>query len=50
MSHSLKQKLADRLAGYTALNQRALILWRSFHEVEKMISSKKKENTNHKRK
>lgn len=49
MPHSLKQKLANRLAGNNMLNQKALVINRSLHEVEQLINSPKKDNTKKKK-
>lgn len=49
MPHSLKQKLANSLAGNSMLNQKALTISRSLHEVEQLINSSKKDNTKKKK-
>ena len=49
MPHSIKQKLADRLAGNSTLNRKALAINRSLHEVEQLINPPKKENTKKKK-
>lgn len=49
MPHSFKQKIANSLAGNSTLNQKALVISRSLHEVEQLINPPKKDNTRKKK-